>query len=426
VSWRVSLRHLTCDALHDIAGLKTGDINAGTNTPMTNSMDRGAARRAAPPILQNAFRPFFLGAAVLAALSVPLWVAEFSGLFGGAKMLGRDAHIHEMLYGFLPAIVCGFALTAIPNWTGGAPVAGRALGGLFLLWVIGRGFIFWPDNLIALALDLGFLLVLAGVAAREILNGKNWRNLPIVAMLSLLAATHFMFHNAAWASIAPRATLAVATTLIALIGGRIIPSFTRNWLASSKGAAQAGVMPSAWPQLDVLALAVLAISLVAWVIAPENTIAGTGLIIASLAHLGRLARWRGLETFSEPLVWSLHAGYVWLVIGTGMVGASILWPQAISVSAGLHALAAGMIGTMSLAVMTRVCLGHTGRARRAGPVTTSIYILIQLGAILRVGSAFFANDPVMLGLSAVLWAGAFALFVLVYAPILFAPRADKV
>jgi uncharacterized protein involved in response to NO len=389
---------------------------------MTNTIDRGKARRSAPPILQNAFRPFFLGAAVLAALSVPLWVVEYSGLLGS---IGRDGHMHEMLYGFLPAIICGFALTAIPNWTGGAPVAGRALGALFLLWAAGRGFIVWPHSVIALSIDLGFLIVLAGVAAREIISGKNWRNLPIVAILSFLAATHVMFHLSAWAHIAPRATLAVATALIALIGGRIIPSFTRNWLASTKGPAHAGIMPSAWPQLDYIALGVLVVSLVAWVTVPDSPFVGAGLIIASLAHLARMARWRGLETFSEPLVWSLHAGYSWLVIGTGMVGGSVLWPESISASAGVHALAAGMIGTMSLAVMTRVCLGHTGRARSAGPATTSIYVLIQLGATLRVGSTFIANDPLMLALGAGLWSAAFALFALIYAPMLFAPRANK-
>jgi uncharacterized protein involved in response to NO len=394
---------------------------------MAKTIDRGEVRRSAPPILQNAFRPFFLGAAVLAALSVPLWVVEYAGLLGGQSVsIGRDGHIHEMLYGFLPAIVCGFALTAIPNWTGGAPVAGRALGGLFILWTLGRGVLVWPDSLIALSIDQGFLIVLAGVAAREIISGRNWRNLPIVAMLGILAATHLMFHWSQLASIAPRATLAVATGLIALIGGRIIPSFTRNWLASTKGAVQAGSMPSAWPQLDLLALGVLVAALVAWVIVPDSVFVGAGLLIASLSHLARLVRWRGLETVSEPLVWSLHAGYIWLVIGTGCVGASLLWPATIPASAGTHALAAGMIGTMSLAVMTRVCLGHTGRARSAGPATTLIYIFIQLGAVLRVGNALIANDPLVLGISAALWSAAFALFAFIYAPILFAPRADKV
>jgi len=389
---------------------------------MTEQSETGRNRRASPPILQNAFRPFFLGAASLLVVSIPLWVLAYLGWSEAPTTL--NDHMHEMLFGYLPAIVCGFALTAIPNWTGRAPVMGRGLALLFALWAVGRLWVFGPENHVLFGLDLGFLMAIAGVAAREIMFGKNWRNLPILALLFLLAGAHFLFHWPEFQVYAQRATLTVATCLIALIGGRIIPSFTRNWLASTKGAALAGPMPSSMPAYDKPALVVLVVSLMAWVIWPQNQIVGCGLLLASVVHGIRLTRWKGLQTGSEPLVWSLHAGYLWLVLGVGLTGAGILWPDLIPYSAGIHALSAGMIGTMSLAVMTRVSLGHTGRARRAGPVSTTMYILVHLGAALRVFAALNANDPLWLGLGSVFWSLAFVLFLIVYAPMMFAPRFD--
>jgi len=390
---------------------------------MTEQSETGRRRRAAPPILQNAFRPFFLGAALVAALSVPVWIAGYLGWINSPITL--TGHMHEMLFGYLPAIVCGFALTAIPNWTGRSPVMGLGLAGLFVLWALGRLLIVWPEGLITRVLDIGFLIVLAGVAVREILSGKNWRNLPILAMLSLLAGAHILFHIPEFQNLASRATLAVASCLIALIGGRIIPSFTRNWLASTKGAGEAGAMPSSMPAYDFPALIVLVLSVLAWVVWPLNVLVGYGLLLASAAHLIRLARWRGMQTRSEPLVWSLHAGYAWLVLGVALIGAGIVWPDVIARSAGIHALSAGMIGAMSLAVMTRVSLGHTGRPRSAGPASTIIYVLVHLGATFRVLAALNANDLLWLGLGTVFWSLAFILFLIVYAPMMFAPRMDS-
>ncbi|WP_417484374.1 NnrS family protein [Maricaulis salignorans] len=389
---------------------------------MERTADRGAQRRAAPPLLQNAFRPFFLAGAFWAAALVPMWVWEFAGGGSGPfASLGLTGHAHEMLYGYLAAIICGFSLTAIPNWTGRAPVAGNGLAALFGLWVAGRIAVLAFDGMIAALVDIAFLFVLAAVAFREVMAGKNWRNLPVVALLTLFALSHLLFHAPEYYLAAIRGTFAVAALLIALIGGRIVPSFTRNWLASVTSPHTA-TMPGPMKAYDKASIGVLALALLGWVIAPAHLLTGGLLVFAGLTQLVRLARWKGQATLAEPLVWSLHAGYAWLGISVVLIGAAIAWPAAITASAGLHAMAAGLIGTMTLAVMTRASLGHTGRARKADTVTTLIYILAHLGAIIRVCAALHANDTLLLAAGATLWSGAFLLFCIGYAPMLFGSK----
>ncbi|WP_417488524.1 NnrS family protein [Maricaulis sp.] len=392
---------------------------------MERPADRGAQRRAAPPVLQNAFRPFFLAGAFWAAALVPLWVWEFAGGGSGpVPSMGLTGHAHEMLYGYLAAIICGFSLTAIPNWTGRAPVAGMGLAALFGLWAIGRVAVLAFDGVVAVMVDLAFLFVLAAVAFREVVAGKNWRNLPVVGLLSLFALSHLLFHFPDYYLVAIRGTFAVAALLIALIGGRIVPSFTRNWLASV-ASRHTATMPGPMKAYDKVSLGVLVLALLSWTIAPAYLATGGVLLLAGVMQGVRLARWKGQATLAEPLVWSLHAGYAWLPIAVGLVGAGIAWPALIPASAGLHALAAGLIGTMTLAVMTRASLGHTGRPRKADGVTTLIYILAHLGAVLRVCAALHGNDTLLLAAGATLWSGAFLLFCIGYAPMLFGSKPTR-
>lgn len=383
---------------------------------MNQALDRGARRRSAPPILQNAFRPFFLGGALWAALLVPLWVVDYLG-WGGVS-LGITGHAHEMLYGFLAAIICGFSLTAIPNWTGRAPVAGRGLAGLFALWLAGRLAYLFADGVWVEILDISFLVVLALVVIREIVTGKNWRNLPVAILIVLFAASHGAFHQTELNAGAIRATFAVAALLIALIGGRIVPSFTRNWLASRSSPAAARVA-SPMKLLDKWVIGLTALALFGWVLLPALPATGFLLFAAGIGQLIRLARWQGHVTTSEPLVWSLHLGFLWLFVALVLTGASIVAPLWVPPAAGLHAFAAGLLGSMTLAVMTRASLGHTGGVRAAGPLTTSIYVLVHAGAVLRVVAAFNNNDPVWLASAAIIWSGAFALFVAGYASMMF-------
>ena len=385
---------------------------------------------AGPALFSAGFRPFFLCAAAWAALAVPLWLLAFAGYIEVPSRLAPTTwHVHEMVFGYAAATVAGFLLTAIPNWTGRLPLQGSPLIGLVLLWLIGRVAVLVSARLggagIAAVADLVFPAVFLAVIAREIVVGGNWRNLPMVVALALLLAGNCLVHAEAlgwWASAAAGNRVGIATLLmlITLIGGRIVPSFTRNWLAKAlPGAA----LPAPFDTFDRIVMALTALALVVWVVWPDGPVAAPIEIAAGVALAARLARWRGGGTWRDPLVLVLHLGYGWLALGFILLGVSdyIAW---LPPTAALHALTAGAIGTMTLAVMTRASLGHTGSALIAGRGTVAIYALVTVAALLRLlaplgGSAYLE----LLGLAGVAWAGAFGLFVVFYGPALMRPRA---
>ncbi len=384
-------------------------------------------RYAGPAIFSFGFRPFFFGGAAFAAIAVLYWLAVFAGYAPGAGTLDPLSwHTHEMIFGFFAAIAAGFLLTAIPNWTGRLPVQGAGLAGLFGLWLLGRVAMVLPlpGPAWAAVLDSLFLVVFAGVVWREILAGGNTRNLPVCLLVTVLAGANVAFHVYAGEPLVQqavqRAALAVPGLLIALIGGRIIPSFTRNWLAQ-RGETR---LPAPAGRYDQMALAAAALAFAAWVAAPYHLVTGLLFLGAGLLHTGRLGRWRGAHTGAEALVWILHVGYGWLVLAFLLLGLSILAPQWIPASAAVHALTAGTIGVMVLAVMTRATLGHTGRERVADRWTQVIYGLAIAGAALRVlgGLAPAATYmPLLMG-AGLLWSAAFAAFALHYGPMLVRPR----
>jgi uncharacterized protein involved in response to NO len=383
-----------------------------------------------PALFSFGFRPFFLFGAIWAALAAPLWAIVYltgQGLVLGVP--GRDWHVHEMLFGYLAAIMAGFLLTAVPNWTGRLPVIGRPLMALFGLWAAGRAAMLAQARLGwgASAIDALFLVAFAGVIWREVLSGRNWRNLPVCALVSLFALANIGLHlrGAAplLADFCERLALATPAVLIALIGGRIVPSFTRNWLAQRKSKA----LPAPFGRLDQAALALTGIGALAWVLAPQAWPAGAILVAAGAANLVRLARWQGQSTGGEALVWILHAGYAWLGIALVLLGLSVLAPAAIPRSSGVHALTAGAFGVMTLAVMTRATLGHTGRARTADRATRLIYLAVNLAALARVlAPLWLPAQPALLAGSAALWAAAFLGFAAAYGPLLAKarPRAE--
>jgi uncharacterized protein involved in response to NO len=390
----------------------------------------GEAPAAAGPIpfLQNGFRPFFLGAAAWAVLGLACWLAMLAGVAGGASAFDPLAwHQHEMVFGYGGAVVCGFLLTAVPNWTG-RPVAGpRLLLSLFAVWIGARlanlasGTIGW---LPALVLDAGLLLALVGLGGRALIAAGNRRNLPVLGVLAAFAAAAAWSHLAAAAALdgttARRAGIAVLLVLIALIGGRIVPAFTGNWLRQ-RGDAH---LPADFGTLDKAAIATLVAALLAWLAAPGTGVAAALLVLAGALHLVRLARWSGWRTLAEPLVLILHVGYAWLGAGALLLGLSQL-PGLLGETTALHALTAGAIGTMTLAVMTRATLGHTGRKLHAGRATVAIYLLVTAGAVLRLlAPALPLPYTAALALAAALWSGAFLLFLVVYGPMLVGPRAD--
>jgi uncharacterized protein involved in response to NO len=382
---------------------------------------------AGPALFREGFRPFFLGAASWSALALGLWLGVLTGHVTLPTVLDPLAwHSHEMIFGFAAAAAGGFLLTAIPNWTGRMPLQGRARAVLALSWLAGRVAVACSATLGALpaaAIDLSFLTLLLLAVLREIVVGRNLRNLPMPAALVLLIAANLLVHLEAiglamTAALGIRLGLAVLLMLIALVGGRIIPSFTRNWLVK-RGVKH---LPASFGAIDKLALVITAAGLALWVGGAEPSIAGPVLVLAGLVAASRLARWQGHRTAGEPLLWVLHLGHAWLALGLCLLGLSLLWP-AVPATAALHALTAGTIGTMILAVMTRASLGHTGRALEAGYGTTAIYLLVTSAALLRVAAAFApAFYLPLLAASGLAWIGAFLLFVALYGPALLTPR----
>lgn len=385
-------------------------------------------RHAGPAVLSAGFRPFFLASAIWGAAAIPLWLAAYIEGLGPPTLLAPVIwHAHEMIFGFAAATVAGFLLTAIPNWTGRLPLQGAPLAILVLLWVLGRIAVFVSGSIGSVTVcvaDLSFPAAFLAVVAREIVAGRNWRNLPMLVALALLLTGNLLVHIealdlGATAGLGNRLGLATLLMLIALVGGRIIPSFTRNWLAKMRPEISG---PHGEGRFDIAALVLAAAALIGWVIAPDNRPASGGLMLAAVMLLVRLARWRGGYTGREPLLAILHIGYGWLGFGLFLLGVSG-FDQALPATAALHALTVGAIGTMTLAVMTRASLGHTGRPLTAGPTTKAIYALITMAAVLRLAAPFAGAGMVAaLWLAGAAWSAAFGLFALRYGPALTAPR----
>ena len=384
--------------------------------------------QAAPALLSAGFRPFFLLSALWACVAVPLWLAAFAGRSVLPTALAPAVwHVHEMVSGYAAATIAGFLLTAIPNWTGRLPLQGAPLAVLVALWLAGRGAMLLSGEIgagAAAALDLAFPLAFLGVVAREIVAGRNWRNLPMVGALGLLLAANALVQLdavgvAATAEVGNRLGVATLLLLISLIGGRIVPSFTRNWLAKQRPDVPP---PVAFNGFDRCVLGVTALALLAWVLLPDAGVTPFVCLAAGIAQFARLARWRGQATLREPLLWVLHLGYAWLGFGFCFLGLDALLPWLPQTTA-LHALTVGAVGTMTLAVMTRATLGHSGRKLAAGPGTTMIYLLVTLAAVLRLLAPFGgAQYVLMLSLAGIAWSGAFGLFALLYLRPLAWPR----
>ena len=384
-----------------------------------------------PPVLQHGFRPFFLLGALWAVLAVGLWLLVLAGRLVLPTGLDPLAwHRHEMLFGHLGAIVAAFLLTAIPNWTGRLPVHGPRLLALVLLWLAARLALLtgaWIGPWPGCVLDVGFLAGFTILAGREILAGRSWRNLPVVMLLGLLTLAALLSQLEASGTpgldgLGDRLAMAVIAMMVALIGGRIISSFTTNWLK----ARAATTLPAGFGRLDRAVLLLTALALVAWVVAPAGLAAGLLLPLAALGTALRLVRWQGWRTAAEPLLLILHLGHAWLAVSVALIGLGVLGrvPEA----GAVHALTTGTFGTMVLAVMTRATLGHTGRALTADRWTVAIYVLVTLGAAMRVLAGLVPPGAYVsaLHLAGGAWGGAFLLFLVRYGPILLAPRQRPV
>ncbi|WP_027056231.1 NnrS family protein [Mesorhizobium erdmanii] len=379
-----------------------------------------------PAVLSNGFRPFFLLGALFGGAAILFWLPLYYGkLETFSVFLPVDWHVHELLFGYLAAVITGFLLTAIPNWTGRLPLQGLPLLALVLLWCAGRVVVFCSSQtgwLLAALVDCGFLLAVVVAAATEIVAGRNWRNLKVLLPVTALLAANIMFHIEAHSqgvtNISRRLGLAATVVLVMVIGGRIIPSFTRNWLARERP----GRLPVPFSRFDGITILSSAFGLVAWTFFPTNPGTGTILIAAALLNAIRLGRWAGDRSLRDPLVLILHLSFAFVPIGLFVSGLAVLLPGQVPAAAGIHAFGVGALACMTLAVMSRATLGHTGRELRADTGTCLMFAAVLFAAILRIAAAFEPAAVSLLHMAAALWVIACFGYVVLFGRMLVRPR----
>jgi uncharacterized protein involved in response to NO len=394
------------------------------------AMSATATRGNSFALFAYGFRPFFLLAGWYAIVSVLLWLWLYHT--GTSLLPGLPPqlwHGHEMLFGFVAAAIAGFMLTAVPSWTGSRGFAGLPLVVLVVIWILGRvAFAFaayLPAAMLAIA-ELAFLPALLLLVAPPVLRSGN-RNLPLLLVLAvfwcldaafLWAVTH---EDPVLSRQVLLATLSVVLLLITVIAGRIVPAFTGNALR----AHGAEVSLRTRPLIERLTIGAMAALVLADLAGLPAGVAATVAGIAALLHALRMSGWQTLWTFRDPLVWILHAAYLWLPVGLALRALYALGGFGFAAH-WMHALGTGAAATMILAVMSRAALGHTGRPLRVAPAITLSYGLLIAAGILRVfGAAVLpVAYPVTVTLATAAWTAAFLLFVFVYTPILLRPRAD--
>jgi uncharacterized protein involved in response to NO len=366
---------------------------------------------------------------VFAALAVPAWYATYAGWLAMAPVLpGLAWHAHEMVFGFAPAVIVGFLLTAARNWTGQPTPQGASLAGLLALWILGRVLLATGPDGLAIAVDIAFLPVAAVTLAIPLWRARNVRNafvVPLLLMLAALCAAHHGAYrgwvDALWASRAPTTALDLVALLLAVIGGRIIPAFSAN--------AVAGLTPRRWPLLETLALGLLGLVALLDVSGLANQLPMSllrGLLAAAAGvHLIRLLGWQPWATCGNSMLLVLPLGYLWLPVHLLLRASLDTVPGQMSPLA-VHALSVGAMAGLMLAMMTRSALGHTGRPLAAGRAEISMFVAIHLAAACRVvGPLLWPSAYVTwVGLSALLWTLAFAAFAVSYAPIVSQARVD--
>jgi len=387
-----------------------------------------------PPILRLAFRPFFLGAALFSLLAIGWWswwwlMPSAWAPYGGPIWW----HAHEMIFGFSAAVVVGFLLTAVQNWTGIPGIRGGPLALLFGLWLLGRVSIAFDLGLSApliSAIDCSFLIVAALLMARSVILAKRWRNLLFVPILLALAGLNAFSHNQLnnqplLASQLLQSAVLLIGLIVSIIGGRVIPMFTANGLARVDIHI---TKVEALPWLEAVSLLSLLLAVIASLIGFGKLPSGAGAWLfglAALAHSLRFCRWGFWRCGSVPLLWSLHLTYGFLPLGLLL----LCLQQAGWINGGsapLHALTVGTIGGVILAMMARVSLGHSGRPLEARKVMSLAFVAILIAACLRALLPLLlpSQTPLAIALAGASWVLAYGIFLGCYAPLLFASRAD--
>ena len=367
------------------------------------------------------FRPFYLLASLFSVFSVLLWAAQFSGMIPG-YLPGPLWHGHEMVFGYAMAVIAGFLLTAVPNWTKQPTPTGKPLMALALLWVGGRVLVLTPWSLAAMLINAAFPLAVAVAIATPLLRARNTRNYFFVGLLVLMSGLILVVHLALRGRLELSAVsglqmaLDIVLLIMAVIGGRVIPMFTNNGIPGANATRQ--------PWVEKTAIGSLVLLLVADLLQLPPSVTAVLALVAALAHSWRLCLWQPWRTLTTPLVWVLHAAYAWIVVYLLLHGLTA-W-GILAGSFAVHALTVGAIGGLTLGMMTRTARGHTGRPLRADGFELTIFLLIQCAAMIRVFGGLVSPAWYMASIqfSGLLWAGAFGLYAVRYWPVLTRPRLD--
>jgi uncharacterized protein involved in response to NO len=375
------------------------------------------------PLLRLGFRPFYLLAALFAALAIPLWAAMVLGHVSiGLAVPPLLWHAHEMLYGFAAAVVIGFLMTAGKAWTGLPTPRGPALGALALLWIAARLAALGAPYAVYALLDVALLPLVAGIFARLLLRAGNRRNLPLAGVLVGLAAANIVFHLAVLGIIdvpaarALYAALALIVVIECVIAGRVIPAFTAS--------ATPGLVITAQPRLGAAALSTTAAALALWVFAAPALLTAAFLIAAAALQVLRQWHWRPFVTRTRPILWILHLSHAWLPVGFILLACAEL--GRVPVSAGVHALAVGATGGLIIGMLTRTARGHTGRPLQVSRWEVAAYVLVFGAAVCRVFMPLVAPQGFLhfVAGAAAAWSAAFLIYLFIYTPWLTSTRLD--
>jgi len=378
-----------------------------------------------PLIFSFAFRSLFMLAVLQAVIHIALWLAMWNGLFVAQIEVNPIYwHGHEMAIGFAGAAIAGFLLTAVATWTGRPQVQGWPLVVLCLSWLLARVGLLAP--LFAAAAGIFYWLFLLVLMAREVISSSNSRNYKVLAILFVFLVLESLYQYALYMQ-SPMlrqvlwSQIFLLVVMINLIGGRVIPAFTRNWLLRQQSGLTGNQLPAPFGPVDSAAT----LALIVFFLATLSTVDG-GLIlmlgiVTSFLQAWRLLRWKGLHCLSDPLVWMMHLSYAWIPIGVLLVGLG----QAgyLSMSAGVHALTIGTVASMIVSIASRAALGHTGRPLQTHPLLTGAIVLIALSALSRVGASILASDLLLTSASA-FWIAGFLCFAVRYIPVLLSPSAE--
>ncbi len=394
----------------------------------SESVRPGRFEFARHPVFALGFRPFYLLAAIFAAIALPLWIASYVGIVQvGGYLHGVAWHSHEMVFGFATAVIAGFLLTAVRHWTGQQTPTGAWLAGLAALWVLARVLALTGPACPAAFVDVAFLPVLGLAVAIPIWRSKDTKNYKILVVLGGLTVANVLYHlaylnmlPAGFTRIAITAALDVITILIAVVSGRVIPAFTANAIAAAK--------PRHIWSVEAVSLGSLVLILTAGILNtwyPLPTWAWVGLLAtAAFAHTVRLLLWQPYHKHRDAMLWMLPVAYAWIPISLALRACEqvVVFPSAIAI----HALTLGAMGGLMVAMMMRSALGHTGRTVTAGSAEIAVFMLVQLAAVGRVLSGFIRPELYQGAViaSGVLWFLAFVVFLFRYWPILTRPRVD--